>query len=336
MTEQVKAPVMADVAKLAGVSHQTVSRVINGFENIRPSTRKRVEQAIRTLGYRPNRAARNLVTRRSRTIGVISTYTGYFGPNSIRQSVEQEARAQGYFAGSVSLPRVDARSLGEAIEHLLSQSVEGLVIIAGQAETLELIREIDPGVPYVVAEGNYSDAMAAVAVDQVAGAQAATEHLIELGHTRVAHIRGMADWTEAEARESGWRTSLTEHGLDSDLLFHGDWSARSGYEAGRQIAADPTITAAFVGNDHMAVGLLRALYEAGRTVPRDFSVVGFDDIPEAGYLVPPLTTVRQNFAEIGRRAIAYLDAEIGDHPMRLSPLPAPEIILRRSTAHCHA
>jgi DNA-binding LacI/PurR family transcriptional regulator len=324
-------PVMADVAKVAGVSHQTVSRVINGMPNIRPSTRERVEAAIKELGYRPNTAARALVTRKSSTIGIISTESGLYGPNSVRRTVEDAARQAGYFAGSVSLSTVTAQSLTDAIDHLMRQSVEGIVMIAAQHEALDAIRRQDPGVPLVVVEGDLSRAKSAVGVDQHRGAYEATRLLLELGHTSIAHVRGPLAWTEAEARRQGWEDALREAGQAVGPLLLGDWTPRSGYVAGRALVSDPGPTAVFVANDQMAIGLMRALDEAGLTVPDDMSIVGFDDTPEAEFLNPPLTTVRQNFQEVGRRAIAVLHAAILGEDEDLPRLIEPELI-RRSSA----
>ncbi|VXB55858.1 LacI family DNA-binding transcriptional regulator [Aeromicrobium sp. 9AM] len=326
------APVMADVAKVAGVSHQTVSRVINGMPNIKDSTRERVEAAIKELGYRPNTAARALVTRKSSTIGIISTESGLYGPNSIHRTVEDAARQAGYFAGSVSLPTVTAQSLTDAIDHLLRQSVEGIVMIAAQYEALEAISRQDPGVPLVIVEGDLSKAKSAVGVDQHRGAYQATTHLIELGHTTIAHVRGPLEWTEAEARRQGWEDALRAAGLELGPLYLGDWTPRSGYIAGRQLASEGRPSAVFVANDQMAIGLMHALHETGIAVPDDISVVGFDDTPETEFLNPPLTTVRQNFQEVGRRAIDVLHAAILGQNEDLPRLIDPELIIRSSTS----
>jgi DNA-binding LacI/PurR family transcriptional regulator len=330
--EAPRTPVMADVAALAGVSHQTVSRVINGLPHVGATTRERVLAAIKELDYRPNTAARALVTRRSSTIGIISTETGLYGPNSIHRTVEEAAREAGYFAGSVGLKTITAEGLTDAIEHLRRQSVEGIVMIAAQHEALDLIRRQDPGVPLVVVEGDLTRAKFAVGVDQHRGALEATQHLIDLGHTRIAHVSGPVGWTEAEARTQGWRDAVESAGLEPSPCVEGDWTAARGYEAGLELAADPDLTAVFVANDQMAIGLLRAMHEAGRRVPEDVSVVGFDDSPEAGYLVPPLTTVRQDFPEVGRRAIAVLHAAMVGEEEDLDRLIEPVMVVRASTA----
>ena len=331
-----KTPVMADVARLAGVSHQTVSRVINGQNNLRPATRERVEQAIQQLGYRPNSAARALVTRRSATIGVIGTAGGYWGPSTVHRTIQAAGRAAGYFVSSVNLQHVTRQELSAAVDHLRGQSVEGIVLIAANDEALEVARAQETGgVPMVVVEGDLSRTRWAVGVDQVAGARLATEHLIALGHTDIAHVAGPESWTEADARLQGWREAMYDAGLRPLHAVQGDWTSASGFEAGRVLADRPEVTAVFAANDQMAVGVLRAMFEAGRTVPTDVSVVGFDDIPEAPYLIPPLTTVRQDFTAVGQLAISVLRHAIegADGDQDTAPrLIEPELVLRTSTA----
>ena len=183
-------------------------------------------------------------------------------------------------------------------------------------------------------KGGQSDDLEAwwtVGVAQVAGAELGTQHLLALGHREILHLAGPQSWTEARARLQGWQNAMYAAGLRPSLPVVGDWSARSGFEAGREIAARDDVTAVFCANDQMALGLLRALSEAGRSVPGEVSVVGFDDIPEAAYLIPPLTTVRQDFGAVGRRAIEILQAAIAGEP---SPdrLISPELVVRASTA----
>jgi DNA-binding LacI/PurR family transcriptional regulator len=324
-------PVMADVARVAGVSHQTVSRVINGSPNIRPSTRERVQAAIEQLGYRPNLAARALVTRRTHMIGVVVTGGGEYGPSSIQRSVEAAARQAGYFVSAVSLSEVTRSSLSDAVDHMLRQSVEGVVVIAAERQALDLVSERDPGVPLVVVEGDLSRGPFAVGVDQARGAYEATQHLVGLGHTRIAHVSGRAGWTEAEAREEGWRQALSDAGLLPGPLMRGDWTAARGYEIGCQLAGEPDVTGVFSANDQTAIGLLRAFHENGRTVPDDVSVVGFDDTPEAAFLVPPLTTVRQEFPLVGRRAIDVLHAAITGQQDAQDRLIDPVLVVRASS-----
>ena len=337
-----RTPVMADVARLAGVSHQTVSRVINGHSSLRPATRARVEDAIRQLGYRPNTVARALVTKRSATIGVIATNGGLWGPSTVHRAIQAAAREAGYFVSSVNLPDVTREDLAAAVEHLRDHNVEGIVMIAANDEAVDIARRQETGgVPVVVVEGDLSRAPWTVGVDQVAGARMATEHLLSLGHEQVMHVAGPQHWEEARARLAGWRESVQAVGLKPLEPLLGDWTAESGYALGQALAKRRGVTAVFVANDHMAIGVLRALWEAGRSVPDELSVVGFDDIPESGFLIPPLTTVRQDFDAVGLLAIETLqvamrpeDENAGDHggESRRGRLIKPELVLRASTA----
>lgn len=326
---------MADVARLAGVSHQTVSRVINGRDNLRPATRERVEQAILQLGYRPNSAARALVTRRSATIGVIGSKSGFWGPSTVHRTIQAAGREAGYFVSSVNLQSLTREELADAIDHLRGQAVEGIVLISATDEALAVVRAQEhAGVPVVVVEGDAAKTRWTVGVDQVAGAELGTRHLVDLGHTDIVHLAGPPDWTEARARLLGWQQAMYAAGLRPSQHVTGDWSAASGFEAGRLIAAREDVTAVFCANDQMALGLMRALSEAGRSVPDGpcgVSVVGFDDIPEAAYLIPPLTTVRQDFQAVGHRAIEILRAALGHVPAP-EGLISPELVVRASSA----
>jgi DNA-binding LacI/PurR family transcriptional regulator len=329
-------PVMADVARLAGVSHQTVSRVVNGQSNLRPATRMRVEEAIRQLGYRPNSAARALVTKRSGTVGVIGSKSGFWGPSSVQRAIQAAGREAGYFVSSVNLPDLTRDAVSDAVDHLRDQRVEGIVLIAANDDAVEVARHQEVvGIPVVVVEGSLDKARWTVGVDQVAGAALATRHLLDLGHTEIVHVSGPLQWTEARGRLRGWQEALQAAGLRPSPHVEGDWTAESGYRIGQELATRGDLTAVFAANDQMALGLLRALWEAGRAVPGDVSVVGFDDIPEAAFLIPPLTTVRQDFAAVGHRAIEILQTAIGE-PTVDAHLPErliqPELVERASTA----
>jgi DNA-binding LacI/PurR family transcriptional regulator len=323
---------MADVARLAGVSHQTVSRVINGSTQLRPATRQRVLEAIERLGYRPNTAARALVRGRSGVIGIIATAAVEFGPASIHRTVEQAARDAGYLASSVNLADMTREALERAVEHLMTVGVEGIVMIAGHDSALEIVRAQRSGLPFVVVEGDLSKDALTVGVDQVHGARLATEHLLGLGHREIIHVSGPLDWTEARARVEGWRAAMRDAGVRPAEPVLGDWSARSGFAAGRAVCQMPEVTAVFAANDQMAMGVLRALHEGGRSVPDDLSVVGFDDVPEAEYLIPPLTTIRQDFPAVGRRAIEAIRTALAGRGPTTSPLLTPTLVVRASTA----
>jgi DNA-binding LacI/PurR family transcriptional regulator len=324
--------VMADVAKLAGVSHQTVSRVINESAHVRPETRRRVLAAMRQLDYRPNPAARALVTGRSRTLGVVSFDTTLYGPASTLFAIEQAAHAAGYFITIVSLLALDRASVLGAVERLRVQGVDGILVISPQESAAEALVNLPADVPLVAVEAGPAQAVPVVAVDQFGGAASATRLLLDLGHRAVWHIAGPRDWLEAQQRVAGWRSTLEAARVEPPPVMTGDWSPRSGYELGRRLAEEHGVTAVFVANDQMALGVLRALHERGREIPREVSVVGFDDIPEAQYFTPPLTTVRQDFGEMGRGALRLLlDAMAGRGQVPGHLSVAPELVVRRST-----
>ena len=324
-------PVMADVARLAGVSHQTVSRVLNDHPNVRPHTREKVLAAIRELAYRPNAAARTLVTRRTHTLGVISFDTMLYGPASMLYCFERAAH-DAYFVSVASLPALDRRSMLDAVDRFLGQGVEGIVVIATEETAVAALAHVPAEVPLVAVGCGTRAPVTSVAIDNAAGAAAATRYLLGLGHKTVYHVAGPASCLDAVERMDGWREALREAGVDEPGALAGDWSASSGYVLGCQLASQPGLTAVFCGNDTMALGVMRALAERGLRAPGDVSVVGFDDVPEAGFYLPPLTTVRQDFARVGRQALNTLvDRMSGAIP----PGPRvvrvePELILRSS------
>jgi DNA-binding LacI/PurR family transcriptional regulator len=326
-------PVMTDVAQLAGVSHQTVSRVLNDHPNVRPQTRELVLAAITELGYRPNAAARTLVTRRTHTLGVISFDTTLYGPASMLYGIERAAR-DSYFVAIASVPTLDRRSVLDAVDRFAGQGVEGLIVIAPVEAAVDALRHCPGDLPLVAMGCSTDPPVPSVAVDNAEGAARATRHLLELGHRTVHHLRGPDTWLDAQARVDGWRTALQDAGAaEPETLAAGDWSAASGYSLGRQLAADGDVTAVLCANDPMALGLLRALSEAGRRVPEDVSVIGFDDVPESAFYPPPLTTVRQDFGELGRRALDTLVALIyGRDDPRSAQLVDPDLVVRSSTA----
>ncbi|HET7783455.1 LacI family DNA-binding transcriptional regulator [Pseudarthrobacter oxydans] len=325
-------PRLEDVAELAGVSHQTVSRVVNNHPNVSAGTRERVEAVIARLGYRRNTAARSLVTRRSQTIGVLGSELSQYGPANTLLGVERAARDAGYFVSVAALREVSRDAILDAVRHFLDQSVDGIVVIVPHLETLAALAELPIGVPVVAVGPDGNDTVGGVRVDQRRGAELAVRHLIGQGHVRIGHVAGPQDWIDAVARADGWRSTLASAGLDTDLIIEGDWSAGSGYEIGRRIAATRRATALFVGNDQMALGVLRALTEAGIKVPQDVSVVGFDDQPEAGYFSPPLTVVRQDFEELGRRCMQMMFTAFDGTEGPRTLVVEPELVLRSSTA----
>lgn len=325
------APRLEDVARVAGVSHQTVSRVVNGSAKVAPDTRDRVLEAVRELGYRRNSAARALATQRSGVIGVVVAGLGFFGPSSTVVGLEAAARAEGYSLLLASMAESSPEATQEAIDHLIDESVEAIVLIAPDLSELDFGSGSSVSLPLVVLDSDPDRARLSVGVDHRTGAQMATRHLLDLGHRRIAHLTGPLDWYQAESRRDGWASAMVAAGLDASLVLTGDWTASSGYLHGRALAAQADVTAVFVANDQMAIGVLRAMAEAGRSVPEDVSIVGFDDVPEAEFLFPPLTTVHQNFVALGREALRVLLGAIrGDEAVGAVLVP-PKLVVRAST-----
>jgi DNA-binding LacI/PurR family transcriptional regulator len=324
-------PSIRDVARLAEVSHQTVSRVLNQHPSIRPETKQRVLEAMETLQYRPNRAARALVTSRSRTIGVLMATTGEYGPSSSVAAIEDAAREAGYWVNTANLSGTTPEAIVEGVEHLMEQAIEGLVVIAPQVRVFNVLSELSLGVPFVSLQSASGALRTELAADQVHGARVATEHLIQLGHHEIVHLAGPRDWIEAESRMQGYLEAMSDADLPTRPPILGDWTADFGYFAGRELARRRDFTAVFAANDLMAIGLMHGFRDAGLDVPRAVSVVGFDDIPVAPHVWPPLTTVHQEFAEAGRRTMALLLAEMrGAHAEPVSLL-APKLVVREST-----
>ena len=338
--DRARAATIFDVARLAGVSHQTVSRVLNDLPNVRPATRVRVEDAIKQLRYRPSPAARALVTRRSRTIGLITTGNPDYGPSSILLGFTEAARHARYLVSISSMLETDVASMRAAVELLLSQNVEAIVLIAAHRGALEAIQGIDLGVPLLAVESSGRVGFHSVSIDQFRGGYDATCHLISLGHRGIVHVAGPEDSMDATERVRGWQAALAEHALVAREPLVGDWSPASGFRLGLELADDPAlaagsdapITAVFSANDQMALGVMHALGTRGIRVPEDVSVMGFDDIPEAEHFTPPLSTVRQDFGELGRTVMSTLLAVIQDGSLEEAPHPLAQLVERESTA----
>jgi len=306
--------------------------LINGSPRVRPETRQRVIAAMLELGYRRNSVARALATGRSNTLGVVSFDTTLYGPASTLFGIERAAHEAGYFIIVASLTSLDRASVMDAVDRLRLHGVDGILVIAPQEDAVDALLHAPSDVPLVAVEGGPRDTVPVVAVDQFAGAASATQHLLDLGHKTVWHVAGPADFLEAQERVEGWRTTLEVAGVEPPPPLVGDWSARSGYDLGRRLSRDASVTAIFVANDQMALGVLRAMHEAGRAMPGDVSLVGFDDIPESPYFTPPLTTVRQNFIEVGGRSLRLLvhAIETGERVVPASRVPT-ELVVRAST-----
>ncbi|MER7277235.1 LacI family DNA-binding transcriptional regulator [Dactylosporangium sp. NPDC000244] len=324
---------MADVAARAGVSAQTVSRVSNGHSAVVESTRQQVLAAMRELGYRPNSAARALRYGQFNTIGVILFGLSSTGNSRTVEAIATHAAAAGYAITLIPVGVPTQDNVLGAFTRMDELAVDGVVVIMEvhllDAGTVAL----PPGAHVVVVDSDAGDRYPVVDTDQADGARQAVRHLLDLGHPTVHHVAGPEESYAASRRADAWRSVLSSAGRPIPDLRRGDWSARSGYEAGLALAADPSCTAVFAANDQMALGVLRACHESGRPVPAEVSVVGFDDIPDAASYLPPLTTVHQDFAEVGRRCVQALLAQISDSPAHPgTDLVPTRLITRASTA----
>lgn len=321
-----------DVAKAAGVSHQTVSRVINGHPSLRDSTRQRVLDAMEALQFRPNRAARSLVTSRSGIIGVLVTNGNYFGPASTQAAIEAAAASAGYLIDTATLASLKEEAFKEALDRLVDHPVEGLIILAPQETTLHQLERFSITLPMVTVHSTSPADDHGLSVDQVAGARLATRHLLELGHRNIAHVAGPDGWVESKERVRGFRTELAHWGVEPVRIVSGDWSSDSGYHLGQELFAEDPPSAVFSSNDQMALGLMHACRDRGLRVPEDVSVVGFDDVPDAAHFAPPLTTVRQDFEELGKRCMDTMLKEIEAGAAASSTVVIPELVPRGSAS----
>ena len=325
-------PTIFDVARLAGVSHQTVSRVINHHSSVRESTRERVQQAIAQLGYRPNAAARAMVGGRSRNIGLITAGSSDYGPSSTVLGLLSAARSADYSISLATAIDTERESVRAAVELVLSQHIEALVVVASRVPILDAVAGLTLRVPVVVIESSGRTTHPSLSIDQYAGARTATEHLIALGHRDIAHVAGPGDSMDATERLRGWRDTMAEHGLVARQPLEGDWTPGSGYRIGAALSRrGPGFTALFVANDQMSLGCIHALAEQGIRVPDDVSIVGFDDIPEAEHFAPPLTTMRQDFRQLGTDILTTVLDVIEDRQVEPVLRLTPTLVVRRST-----
>ncbi|MFT4215202.1 MAG: LacI family DNA-binding transcriptional regulator [Microbacterium sp.] len=322
-----------DVAALAGVSHQTVSRVINAHPNIRAATRERVEAAMRETNYTPSSTARALATSRSRRIGVLIDSPIEYGPSSTMRGIEQAARAAGYTASAITVSDDAALDLDAGLTQVRIQDVDALCIVAARSSTLTGLRGVARELPTLLVKAERDGDIHTVAVDQHAGAVHAIDHLLGLGHRRILHVAGPADWTDARIRERAYTERISASGLEVIAPLRGDWTSDAGYRLGVDPDAIPhDVTAIFAANDQTALGLVHGLHARGIRVPEDVSVVGFDDVPDARHFLPPLTTVRQDFHALGTLAMTTLIAALEGTATDAFSLIEPELIVRSSTA----
>ncbi|MFF7550967.1 LacI family DNA-binding transcriptional regulator [Streptomyces canus] len=328
------APRSEDVARLAGVSRKTVSRVLNNEPYVSNESRRRVLAAAEELGYRLNHAARALASGRTRSIGVVALATAGYGTASLLVGIEQAVRDAGYALRVVNTPDGDPQSIAGALESLLEQGVDGIVVSVPIVEG-EVPLGVDVPVLFVGAPPAFTAARTlSVGVGAHQLARAATEHLLDLGHSTVHHLAGPRRWYATKDRIEGWQAALATRGAHEPPVLNGDWSAASGYAAGLGLASDRSVTAVFAAGDEMAIGLIHGLRESGRRVPEDVSVVGFDGNPVFAYVTPPLTTVRQPFEAASSEGIRLLLHAIEKPDTELPPAndPPVELVVRGSTA----
>jgi len=334
-SSSIKRPTLSDVAKVLGVSEQTVSRVINNHPRVLPETRARVRQAIDAVGYKPNQAARFLANRRSTLIGLIIDDPGVYGSARAILSLEQEARMHGY---TLLIYGLRSLSVGEAkagAEQLIAASAEGLIVdVPSEIDQRELATAMG-NIPFVTLDMDGGKLFPSFRVDHVLGARLATRHLMALGHKRIAGLLGDYTYRSSKHRRKGWLTELQLAGLKAGPSMHTSWTPEGGYEATKELLKTSVgkFTAIFAANDLIAMGALLALREAGIEVPAEISVVGFDNMPEGRFFHPPLTTASSNFDIMARESLDILFARIHGTPgAPLRRVFRPELVLRESTA----
>lgn len=335
MRQRPKGVTLNDVATDCNVSYQTVSRVVNGHPNVAALTRERVLASIAKLDYRPNRMARSLVTQRSQTVGIVAFGAAFYGPSQMLVNIDRSLSERGYGLTMTTVREVEFESVRIAVQELKSRAVDGLVMIAPVHDVvLGQVRDLFGATPFVLVDVEPGASAPSILIDQLEGGRLATQHLVDLGHRRIAEIHGPLEWNDGRLRHDAWRSTLVEAGLVPGPSQGSDWTAAGGYRALRELLnVGPSFTGLVVANDQMALGALHGLREAGLSTPDDISVVGFDDVPEAAFFDPPLTTVRQDFTALGQRSAEYLIALIEEPDTEIrQELLMPNIVLRRSTS----
>ena len=325
-----RGPVIADVARLAGVSVPTVSRVLNDPEQVRPERRQRVLEAIELLHYRPSAAARALASRQSRTIAIVAGNTSQYGYAATIEGIEENARAQGYAVTITVIESADPAHVSRAVSQVLTQGPAGVVVLKFDHQGVAVLKAMPKTLPVVAVSGVKTRDVPHALIDEMHAAQALTEHLLGLGHKSVLHVRVPPSRRE-DGRTTGWRKALANAGAPIPPMIDATWEPESGRLAGLRIADDPGVTAVFCGNDEIAMGVIRGLTECGLRVPDDVSVVGFDDHPLAAMWSPALTTVHQDFVSLGRRAFELLLVSMGADARVRHSTERPHVVVRESS-----
>jgi LacI family transcriptional regulator len=342
MEEPRKRPTIKQVAAVAGVSTQTVSRVINNRPDVADNTRKRVKQVITEMGYQPSALARSLIRNRSYTIGVVTAGLKYIGPSRILNGITCTAEEAGYSLILEELPRYTVDDLKPVFNKLLSRHVDGIIWAApeiGNNRDWVENAESNISVPIVYLTMETRDDISIISVDNCEGAKLAVSHLLDNGYKHIGHIAGPMDWWESKKRIKGWKERLMTAGYrEEDCHWvEGNWSSSSGAEAARKLLAQyPDMDAVFSANDQMALGALCEIHKMGLNVPEDVAIVGFDNIPESEFFWPPLTTIQHDQNEAGRLAVQEIIRLIEAVHNHISPesrvnILIPEIIVRKSS-----
>jgi DNA-binding LacI/PurR family transcriptional regulator len=326
-------PTIRDVARHAGVSHQTVSRVINGSEDVLPETRALVEAAIEEMGYRPSAIARSMARGSTHTLAIISPNLTDYTFASVIEGAEVQARQHGYFVMSASAS--DPKAFRELVDELVGHGrVDGLIVINPYADDRFKLMPRDFPLVFVGAR-SHDENICSISLDDERVAYEATRHLLSLGHTQIALVTGPMTEDCSQDRTEGYRRALSEAGIpfNESIVFEGDWSASSGQAALVALLEQGTTpTAVFAQNDRMAMGVLRAARDANLQVPGQLSVIGVDDMPLSSYFDPPLTTMRQDMPQIGQEAIRMLMSIIQKKNVDLQGIKFPaQLVIRQST-----
>ncbi len=332
--QKAKLTTINDVAARAGVSYQTVSRVINQHPSVSKQALERVQEAIQALKYQPSNAARHLAKQQSAMIGVISYGTLHYGPAQTLASLEREAHELSYTLSNVNVTDLSFAQISAAIQTLRRQRVDGLIIFAPLIDIEHTdLESICADLPVVFTATEPQPKRAVTAIDQFTGARLGAQHLLQLGHQHIALLNGPLDWYDALLRQQGWLSALQRAGITPAADLESDWTAAGGYQQISALLESGTpFTGLLVANDQMALGALRALHQHNYKLPEDVSIVGFDDIPESAFLEPPLTTIHQDFAALAHQSLLQLKACM-EHPNLKQHLRVliPELIIRSST-----
>lgn len=322
---------MADVARLAGVSVPTVSRVLSGSLPVSSEKRRRVEDAVATLSFRPSAAARVLASQRPEVVAIVTGDTSRYGYAETIRGVEVGARAAGYTVMITVVETADDGDVERAVAATLAQPIAGIAVLKFDPPGVAALQRIPGDVPAVALSGLRESGVPQAVIDETRAAEELTDHLLELGHRTVHHIRIPPSRNE-DGRTTGWRRALKRAGAPVPPAYDADWTPGSGRRIGRLLADDPEVTAVFCGNDEIAMGVIRGLVDGGRSVPTDVSVVGFDDHPLAEMWVPALTTARQDFADLGERGFRLLNGLIDGREVPSRSSARPALVIRESSA----